>query len=273
MPVDLTSLVETRVVWAMHHRALPHGDSWRRPVPACTLWLMLNGAAEVTLDGKTWCVPRGAALLANWRTERNIVLLEGAEWLTVGLQAHLLGRDLLPLIGLPVLWTPDAQASATLEWSLRELARLHPCTGALALVCDGLSRVLAGLVLSAHDLENLTPGGQGSAPSWLGRVQRLAKDNPGVSVAQLAREAGFSPAQFRRVFHDWAKMSPHEFLQRERLELASKLLESTNLSVEEIARRCGFSNASTFARTFRAFANFSPAAYRQAVRTMAQEQA
>jgi AraC-like DNA-binding protein len=218
-------------------------------------------------------VPHGAAFLANWRQERDIWLYEGAEWLTVGLQAHLLGRDLLPLIGLPVLWTPEIESRASFEFCLRELARLHPCEGALALVCDGLSRVLTGLVLSAHNVSNVTPGGQGSAPSWLGRVQRMAKDNPGVSVAQLAREAGFSPAQFRRVFHDWAKMSPHEFLQRERLELASKLLDSTNFSVEEIARRCGFSNASTFARTFRAFANFSPAAYRLAVRHMAQEQA
>jgi AraC-like DNA-binding protein len=233
----------------------------------------LNGAADVTLGEQAWRVEQGQAFLADCRNGRNISIPGDAEWLTVGLQASVIGRDLLSRIGLPILWQPDENSWCALEFYLRELTRHFYEEGAAMLVRDGLARAVTGLILRSHDMSELSPSSRGHTPFWLPRVMRLARENPGVSVAQLAREAGFSPAQFRRVFHDWSLMSPHEFLQRERLELASRLLESTDLPVEEIARRCGFAGASSFARTFRAFADFSPAAYREAARDMTAQQA
>ena len=130
---------------------------------------------------------------------------------------------------------------------------------------------MIGLVLNAHGIHNFGETQSGS-PLWLADVLRLVRANPGASVGDLAREAHFSLAQFRRVFHEWAGISLHEFLQRERLNYARCLLESTGLSVEAIARKTGFSGASPFTRAFRQFAGMTPAAYRTGSRDVLKNQ-
>lgn len=271
MTLDLMTLVETRVLWAMHHRALPYGDSWRRPVPGYSLWLVRDGVLEVTVKEHLWRVESGAAFLISCRHGRDITIPTHAEWLTIGLNADLPGRDLLAALGPPLLWKPDEMARVRLDFYLSEIVRLFGKTGAPALMLEGLGRAVSGLLLETHG-EGELAAGRGAAPLWLGRVRRAARENPGIGVAELAREAGFSPAQFRRVFHQWAGVAPHQFLQRERLERARLLLENTDSPIEEIGRQCGFSDASAFTRTFRAFSSLAPAAYRSA-RRLSREQA
>ena len=97
MPSDLTSLIETRVRWAMHHHNLPPGHSWRNYSPACALWFMLNGEVQVETQERKFIVTCGEAFLSDCRVRRDITIPQRAEWLTVGLEAPLLGRDLLKI--------------------------------------------------------------------------------------------------------------------------------------------------------------------------------
>ncbi len=272
MASDLTALVETRVRWAMHHHALPPEHEWGSTVPACALWLLLEGSARVTTQNLTFEVSRGEAFLSDCRVMRKIVIPQRAEWLTVGLEAPLMGRDLLLDIGPPVKWNPDEQQRERQRFYMSELVDCFPACGTANLMVEGLARVLVGLVLQGHGIHNFGDS-RGGAPFWLAAVLRCVREKPGVSVADLAREAHFSLAQFRRVFHEWAGMSPHEFLQRERLERARRLLENTGLSIEAVARQTGFSGASPFTRAFRQFAGMTPATYRKNTREAAKHQA
>lgn len=272
MPSDLTLLVETHVAWSMHHCHLPVSPTWRRPVPACALWLVLDGSAKVTSAEREWTVQSGEAFLCDCRLPRQIVIPQSAEWLTVGLVAPLLGRDLIQSIGLPILWQPGEEERRQLQFFMSELVRLHPSTDTAHLIEEGLTRALVGVVLKAHNILDFGAI-KGGAPPWLANVLRFARENPGASVADLAREAHFSAAQFRRVFHEWADMSPHEFLQRERIERSRRLLENTNLPVDAIARQMGFSGASPFTRIFRQFSGLTPAAYRTSARSALKNQA
>jgi AraC-like DNA-binding protein len=272
MPSDLTSLIETRVRWAMHHYQLPPEHDWRNVSPACALWLMLNGEVQVATQGRKFQVVSGEAFLSDCRVRRDIIIPHQAEWLTVGLEAPLLGRDLLQNIGPPVHWIPKEHEREALRFYMSELVAYHPACGTAQLQVEGLARVLIGLVLNAHGIHNFGES-QGGSPLWLADVLRLVRSNPGASVADLAREAHFSLAQFRRVFHEWAGMSPHEFLQRERLNHARRLLENTSLSVEAIARQTGFSGASPFTRAFRQFVGMTPAACRAGEREALKNQA
>ena len=271
MPCDLTSLIETRVRWAMHHYELPPGHSWRNHSPACALWLMLDGEVQVVTQERKFYVAAGEAFLSDCRVRRDITIPRCAEWLTVGLEAPLLGRDLLQNIGPPVQWFPVDKERVALRFYMSELVACYPAQGTAQLQVEGLARVLIGLVLNAHGIQNFGES-QGGSPLWLADVLRLVRAQPGASVADMAREAHFSLAQFRRVFHEWAEMSPHEFLQRERLNHARHLLENTGLSVEAIARQTGFSGASPFTRAFRQFVGMTPAAYRANARDSLKHQ-
>ncbi|MEO7455329.1 MAG: helix-turn-helix domain-containing protein, partial [Gemmatimonadaceae bacterium] len=53
-------------------------------------------------------------------------------------------------------------------------------------------------------------------------------------------------------------MSPVQFLQRVRVERAVELLETTTLSVEEIARRVGYAEPTTLRRLLRREAGALP---------------
>ena len=48
-----------------------------------------------------------------------------------------------------------------------------------------------------------------------------------------------------------------------RIQTAKKLLESTDLSVTEIAMRCGFNSSSYFTKQFHALTGKTPAQYRK----------
>lgn len=54
-----------------------------------------------------------------------------------------------------------------------------------------------------------------------------------------------------------------EYVARLRMQEAERLLLTTRLPVEEIARRVGYRKASAFAERFRAHTGMTPAAYRR----------
>ena len=83
-----------------------------------------------------------------------------------------------------------------------------------------------------------------------------------LSVDEVAQVAGLSPSHFSRVFRTEMGETFVSYLRRLRCEQASELLRSTNLSVQEIAHRCGFSDHSYFTRVFRATMGASPSAHR-----------
>jgi transcriptional regulator GlxA family with amidase domain len=60
--------------------------------------------------------------------------------------------------------------------------------------------------------------------------------------------------------------TPGEWLQRERLRLAQRLLERTDDPIELVARRAGYDAAVTMRAQFAARLSTSPRAYRQTFR-------
>jgi AraC-like DNA-binding protein len=88
----------------------------------------------------------------------------------------------------------------------------------------------------------------------------------GITVAELAREAGMSGARFRRQYREIRGCSPREFLGRARAERACQLLRSTDLSIADVARACGYRSIATFCHRFRAVMGDTPSAWRRANR-------
>ena len=86
-----------------------------------------------------------------------------------------------------------------------------------------------------------------------------------VSVAELARVAHYSPAQFRRRFSEIMQMAPSEYIATVRINNAKTLLRTTDRRVADIAADVGFFDHSHFIRTFRAVVGTTPAKYRRSM--------
>lgn len=75
--------------------------------------------------------------------------------------------------------------------------------------------------------------------------------HPELTVESLTRRANMSPAQFRRKFRQLYQISPKQYLDSLRFEYAKSLLETGYFTHEEIASRCGFSDAGYFRTAFK----------------------
>jgi AraC-like DNA-binding protein len=96
-------------------------------------------------------------------------------------------------------------------------------------------------------------------------VEGIRRDRTaGPSVAQLARSSGMSRFRFSRSFRSNFGISYRDFMMRQRLEKACKMLELPGSSVTGAALAAGFTDASYFARVFRRHMLKSPTEYAQA---------
>jgi transcriptional regulator GlxA family with amidase domain len=95
--------------------------------------------------------------------------------------------------------------------------------------------------------------------SWL----RAHLDEP-VEVNDLAHRATMSPRTFARRFVASTGTTPHQWILRERLRLAQRLLETTDLPVEAVARNSGFGTPDNLRKHFARAVRTTPQAYRRA---------
>ena len=87
-----------------------------------------------------------------------------------------------------------------------------------------------------------------------------------LSVEDLAAQAAMSPRTFARRFQAATGTTPHRWLQTQRIKLAQRLLETSDLAIEVVAAKSGFSTAANLRKHFGRMVHTSPQAYRQAFR-------
>lgn len=99
----------------------------------------------------------------------------------------------------------------------------------------------------------------------LAEVLAWARDNLDrrISIDELAARALMSRRTFVRRFKAATGSSPHAWVQAQRLSLAEELLETTELPIEEVARRVGYGSAALLRERFVARRNVSPREYRR----------
>lgn len=102
----------------------------------------------------------------------------------------------------------------------------------------------------------------------LQRTQAWALERLGESltVERLAKQANMSARHFARRFHAELGVAPLKWLLTERVRLAQRLLEQTDLPVQRIAERAGFGSAIALRRHFAREAGTTPVEYRKVFR-------
>ena len=84
----------------------------------------------------------------------------------------------------------------------------------------------------------------------------------GLSVEKLSEIASLSTWYYIKRFRRIYGITPHKYILRLRLEAARGLLDTTSMSVEEIAYQCGFSGPSHFIDVFRKTSGMTPLKFR-----------
>ena len=83
-----------------------------------------------------------------------------------------------------------------------------------------------------------------------------------LSLQQVCRSVGLSPAYGCHLFSRSKKMSPMAYLSKVRLDAAAKLLATTDLLVKQVAASAGYRDANYLTRRFRRAFGVTPLAYR-----------
>jgi transcriptional regulator GlxA family with amidase domain len=87
-----------------------------------------------------------------------------------------------------------------------------------------------------------------------------------LDVAAMARHAGVSPRTFARRFREESGTTPLRWLLAQRVLEARRLLEDSDLPVDEVAWRSGFGTAASLREHFRRSTATTPTAYRRSFR-------
>lgn len=115
-------------------------------------------------------------------------------------------------------------------------------------------------------------------PHMIGRVRTAAARTAAVRaeiaadpsrawrLEELATAAGLSVPHFCLLFRRLTGYAPIDFLARERIRRACRLLDTTEATVAAIASAVGFEDPYYFSRRFRQIMGVSPRAYRQTVK-------
>jgi transcriptional regulator GlxA family with amidase domain len=152
---------------------------------------------------------------------------------------------------------------------------------ALALVEEDLGRDVALATARWLVLFLKRPGGQAQFSAQLAaqvadreplrELQEWLPDNLGedLSVPALARRACMSERNFARAFRGETGMTPAAYVELARVESARIALETSNVSVETVARQAGFGTVETMRRAFRRRVGVSPNSYRGRFRSEA----
>jgi AraC family transcriptional regulator len=162
----------------------------------------------------------------------------------VGFEDPLLSQTLREMLAQFGRTGPDAHAylDALFDVALAQLAHKHSTLGAPA-----------------------RPARHALAPVRLRRVIDHVEANIAepLSLERLAAVAGLSRFHFSRAFQNAIGEGPSTYLARRRLELAKRLLRTSDLPHAEVARRAGLGGASHFAAVFKRHTGQTPSAYRR----------
>ena len=156
----------------------------------------------------------------------------------------------------------SAGVAAGIDLCLHLVRRDHGAEAANAVarrMCVAAHRDGGQAQFAEHPLPPAEGDGLAATRAWMDA--RLGEP---LTVADMARHAGYSPRSFARRFRAETGTTPLQWLIARRVRAAQRLLEASALSVEEVGARCGFGGAIGLRQHFGRVVGTSPTAYRRA---------
>ena len=121
-------------------------------------------------------------------------------------------------------------------------------------------------VLLARE-KTVVPNREISAEQIVQKVMIYLRENYSeqIDFASVAEAHAISAPYLSRLFHEYAGISPSQYLTGYRMEQAKKLLRDSRLTIGEIAARVGYPDPFHFSKVFKNKVGVSPSQFRQPV--------
>lgn len=145
-------------------------------------------------------------------------------------------------------------------WSARDDA----CKAAAAAFCVSLL-LLVQAAFAQKSLPVLAHGDADISGLTAHQIYHYITDHNAekLTLSSIARHFNISPSSLSHSFADTFGISPIEHMLRSRLADSAQYLTRTDMTVDEVARKVGYSTTSLFIRQFRARIGCKPTEYRQ----------
>ncbi|MEK7678199.1 MAG: AraC family transcriptional regulator [Verrucomicrobiota bacterium] len=246
------------------------GQAYRK-VPANfaghKILLCLKGKGYVLINGRTWPVAKGQMLWIFNRHANEHWPEKGSHWEMYWIRVEGPRMDriykILTAAGSPVFTGVNApETAAIFERIFRIMNRASPTMEAEVHV--QVAALIAQLFKArryAYPAAAMTK----NIPLSLEKVveaMRLEFSRPW-RAGELAALANMSTSSFYRHFAAVLGSSPIDWLRRERISQAKRLLIETDYSISEVADHVGYHDQFYFSRDFKQMTQMSPSKYRQ----------
>ena len=130
----------------------------------------------------------------------------------------------------------------------------------------GVVNHLVGLMYSLERTNQLSRNHE--HVDMINQARRLIRDGleDDLAIQDIARDMGVSYSNFRKLFKEFAGVSPALYQQELRIQRAKELLATTDMSVKQIAYRLRFDSPDYFSSKFKMKTGMKPSEFREQAR-------
>ena len=229
------------------------------------LHMTVSGCGIIYHEGKRYILPIGTMMYTPPKVMPHIAPAPGGwidNWVTIFLADLSPGSSILSLGDKLRIFRPENpnEINRMYETINRELTsgtlhgRLMAAAEAYRMICAVIS------CLEENSDESLTDSLVVS--DAVNYIHAHAGDN--ITLSDLCAVCrGISPQYLCRLFKRYMEMRPVEYIRKVRISRAKKLLSNTDLTVQEVAAKCGFESPTYFYRCWNKTEKESPAEYRR----------
>ncbi len=226
--------------------------------------LMISGSKEVTYRSSTVKIERGDMVFTSTNpriTNRSIA--DDSEFWFVNIGGAYCHRfeELWNEGGLEVIRARDVRKYAEIIDRIADEIN-RPYLSSELTINSLITQLLTDALGEKYDTR------QGASdklyPSWINEAAQYisSRCEQDIRISELAARFYMNCNTFSRNFKKYMKQTPKEYQTACRVKRASALLGNADMSIVDIACRCGFSSQSFFTKIFRTAYGVTPAKYR-----------
>lgn len=234
------------------------------------LVIPLARAGRVHVDGKPYLLAPGqACLIFPHQFHHFLDVQDGTlNWLFITFEIRR-PELLAPLRNSPRVF--GRGLAEDLHGTMTDFLQTAPGSERSFRLIVGVSRLLRSLLLAREancvvPQERTETDPRGEILASINAYVRANLNKP-LTLADLARHTGYSISHLRAVFRQEFGISLGAYMRESRLSAAASILASgQEMSVEEVAKACGFVSVFVFSRAFKKAMGHPPSAYAKLLR-------
>ena len=236
-----------------------------------------SGAATHYIDGISYDVERGDLLFINYGSTHSFRALDNFSYANICFSPEVVANSIITRENAPALLSLTAfdemrreknagkisfsgedrkEIERLIETMLKEYESCLPYSDKVIENCMS--------IIMMKMLRKTETGGESISKDWWEELAEYIDENIGESLtlSSLAKKSFYNPSYFSRIFKQKFGVSLTDYIGKRRVDMAIELLANESISLDEIIRRCGFSDRSSFYHSFSKYKGIPPSDFR-----------